>query len=68
MLIGAAIALILLPFGLVMVALLVASGAALAVGWLARRQIGGLTGDVLGAMQQAAEMTFLLAALARHSW
>lgn len=29
--------------------------AALAVGWLALRQIGGQTGDVLGAMQQVAE-------------
>lgn len=29
--------------------------AALAVGWLAMRQIGGQTGDVLGAMQQVAE-------------
>lgn len=67
-LIGAAIALALLPSGLAMVALLVASGAALGIGWLARRQIGGLTGDVLGAMQQAAEVAFLLAALARHSW
>lgn len=30
---------------------------ALAVGWLAMRQIGGQTGDVMGAMQQLAECT-----------
>ena len=32
-----------------------------AVGWLARRQIGGVTGDVLGAAQQAAECAALVA-------
>jgi len=29
------------------------------VGWLAHRQIGGLTGDVLGAAQQVAEILVL---------
>lgn len=37
-----------------------AIGAA-AIAWLARRHIGGQTGDVLGAAQQAAEIGFLLA-------
>jgi adenosylcobinamide-GDP ribazoletransferase len=41
-----------------------AAGALLAVGGLARRQIGGYTGDVLGAAQQLAEIGFLLGALA----
>ncbi|MBC8268130.1 MAG: adenosylcobinamide-GDP ribazoletransferase [Rhodospirillaceae bacterium] len=34
--------------------------AALAVGWLAKRQIGGLTGDVLGTTQQVTDVTALL--------
>lgn len=37
---------------------------AFAVGWLALRQIEGYTGDVLGAVQQAAEATVLIAASA----
>ncbi|HEX3415721.1 MAG TPA: adenosylcobinamide-GDP ribazoletransferase [Stellaceae bacterium] len=36
-----------------------------AMGELARRQIGGYTGDVLGAFQQVAEVVILLAASAR---
>ncbi len=35
--------------------------AAAFVAWLAKRRIGGQTGDVLGACQQAAEITMLLA-------
>lgn len=42
-------------------AALLAVGAAYGVAKLAERQIGGLTGDVLGAAQQAAEVTLLLA-------
>jgi adenosylcobinamide-GDP ribazoletransferase len=34
------------------------------VAWLAERQIGGFTGDVLGAQQQAAEIAVLAAAAA----
>jgi adenosylcobinamide-GDP ribazoletransferase len=37
---------------------------ATAIGWLARRQIGGQTGDVLGAIEQGAETAALLAAAA----
>mgnify|MGYP006104230029 CR=1 FL=1 len=44
-----------------LVALLFAAAAAFAVGLLARRQIGGHTGDVLGGTQQIAELVFLLA-------
>ena len=40
--------------------LAVAAIAALAVGWLAKRQIGGLTGDVLGTTQQVTEAAALL--------
>ncbi|MBX6323779.1 MAG: adenosylcobinamide-GDP ribazoletransferase, partial [Rhodospirillaceae bacterium] len=46
------------------VAALVAAGAALIVARAARRQIGGYTGDVLGAAQQAAEAAILLAVAA----
>jgi adenosylcobinamide-GDP ribazoletransferase len=64
--------------GLGLVAVLLAAGwwaglaaalAAVAVAWLgaqvARRQIGGYTGDVLGAVQQAVEAVILLAAASR---
>jgi adenosylcobinamide-GDP ribazoletransferase len=43
-------------------ALLAALGLGGAVIWLARRTLGGYTGDVLGAVQQAAEIGVLLAA------
>jgi len=46
-------------------ALAVAAAAVFAVAALARRQIGGYTGDVLGALQQIAETVLLLAAAAR---
>ena len=42
------------------IALLAAGAGALIIAWLARRQIGGQTGDVLGATQQIAELLFLL--------
>jgi adenosylcobinamide-GDP ribazoletransferase len=45
-------------------ALLAGAGAAFAVAWLARRQIGGQTGDVLGAVQQLAEIGALLGTVA----
>jgi adenosylcobinamide-GDP ribazoletransferase len=44
----------------VMAAFLVAALAAYGVSALARRQIGGQTGDVAGAAQQAAEIAMLL--------
>jgi adenosylcobinamide-GDP ribazoletransferase len=45
-------------------ALLAGAGAAFAVAWLARRQIGGHTGDVLGAVQQLTEIGVLLGTVA----
>jgi adenosylcobinamide-GDP ribazoletransferase len=33
----------------------------MAIGWLAERQIGGQTGDVLGAIEQSGEVAALLA-------
>ncbi|HEX6113175.1 MAG TPA: adenosylcobinamide-GDP ribazoletransferase [Geminicoccaceae bacterium] len=45
-------------------ALLAGAGAAFGVAWLAGRQIGGHSGDVLGAVQQLTEIGVLLGALA----
>jgi adenosylcobinamide-GDP ribazoletransferase len=45
-------------------AAVVAAIIAAAIGWLAQRQIGGQTGDVLGAIEQGAETAALLAAAA----
>ena len=57
-------ALVLLGIDRGLPALVAAAAAAAVVGWLARRQIGGQTGDVLGSAQQAAEVAFLLALVA----
>lgn len=58
---GTAIAALALPAGVGLAAAIAAGGAALAVGCLARRQIGGATGDVFGAAEQVAEVAALLA-------
>ena len=63
--IGAALGLAALGPGRGAVALCLAALVVFATAWLARRQIGGYTGDVLGALQQAAEIVILLAASAR---
>ncbi len=63
-LVAGLIALLVLDAVSAIAALLAAAGAALAMAVLARRQIGGLTGDVLGAMQQLAEIGFLLGVVA----
>jgi len=42
--------------------------AALWLGRLARRRIGGVSGDVLGAVQQTGEILTLLVAAAAGSW
>ena len=62
--IGVLLALAVLPAGVAAGGLIGAAGALLAVGGLARRQLGGYTGDVLGAAQQLSEIGFLLGALA----
>jgi adenosylcobinamide-GDP ribazoletransferase len=64
---GAALALVVLLFGLGLVltvaaAMMVAVAAALMAG-LSERQIGGQTGDVLGATEQVCEIVMLLVAL-----
>jgi len=45
-------------------AMVAAAAAAFGIGWLARRAIGGYTGDVLGAVAQAVEIAVLLVAAA----
>ena len=63
-LLGALIGFLLLgPWGGLM-ALMAGVAAAGFAAWLCHRQIGGYTGDVLGAQQQAAEIAVLVAAAA----
>ncbi len=61
---GAVIAVIVLGFVAGVAALVIGGGAMTLVAGLARRQIGGYTGDVLGAIEQAGEVVILLAAAA----
>lgn len=60
--IGLAVAVLGLGLGGALAAAIAAVLAALAIATLARRTLGGYTGDVLGAVQQAAEIAILLAA------
>jgi adenosylcobinamide-GDP ribazoletransferase len=60
---GIACSCVLLPHGAV--ALLAAALVGAGMVWLARRQIGGYTGDVLGATEQAVECAVLVAMLIR---
>src|SRR5271166_6200794 len=64
-LIGTAIALMALGPGRGAIALCLTGVIVFAMAELARRQIGGYTGDVLGAFQQIGEIVILLAASAR---
>ncbi len=54
------IALLLLPWIDALCAALAAAACAAAMAWLAQRQIGGLTGDVLGAVEQVCETAILV--------
>lgn len=57
------------PWTAVVVA--VAAGAAFVAGWIPIRRLGGITGDVLGAVQQAVEAAVLVAGsalVARGGW
>ncbi len=63
--IGLAASLVGLGFWRGLVAALVAVVVMASVAALARRQIGGYTGDVLGAIEQAGEIAMLLVAVAR---
>lgn len=64
MLLAAAVALACLPWPAAVAAVVVALAAVFALGGLARRRIGGFTGDVLGALQQLTEIAVLLLAVA----
>lgn len=61
---GAVAAIVLLPTGPALLAILAAGLACAAIAWLAQRQIGGQTGDVLGAGEQLAECLVLTALVA----
>ena len=63
--IAVALSLFVLPAGIGLAAVLTAIVAAVLIGALARKQIGGITGDVLGAAEQLAEAA-ALAALAAY--
>jgi adenosylcobinamide-GDP ribazoletransferase len=52
-----------LPLGRAIVALILLVAIVALMAWLATRQIGGQTGDVLGALEQVGEIAVLLAAL-----
>lgn len=59
------IAILALPLASALLAAITAGAAAAIMAWLAKRQIGGLTGDVLGAAEQVAETVILLLLAAR---
>jgi adenosylcobinamide-GDP ribazoletransferase len=61
-LIGAVVLIACLGFSKGLVAIVLLVGAFALLSWLSRRQIGGQTGDVLGALEQAGEVTVLLVA------
>ena len=52
-----------LPWGVGLIIIALALAALLFMAWLSRRQIGGVTGDVLGAIQQTSEIIILLGLL-----
>lgn len=64
LIIALVIAVIAIGFRAGLTAAIVTGIAAATIGWLALRQIGGQTGDVLGAIEQGAETAALLAAAA----
>jgi adenosylcobinamide-GDP ribazoletransferase len=59
--IGIAAAIVLLPAGQALTAVLVAAAAAAITAWALGRAFGGCTGDTLGAVQQLTELAFLFA-------
>ena len=64
--IAASIGFLLLPAAAVLLGLLLALVVLLGLAVLARRQLGGQTGDVLGAAQQLSEINFVLGVLLVH--
>ena len=66
-LVAAVIAFLALPAGTAMTAIIVTAAAATCFAVLAQRQIGGQTGDVLGAAEQVCEIVVLLTLAARFA-
>jgi len=64
--IGAVVLLLCLGLAATLAALLLLAAAGAAMAWLGVRQIGGQTGDVLGAFEQTGEIVILLIAAAGH--
>src|SRR4051794_20812045 len=64
-LVAAVIAFLALPAGVAMTAIIVTAASAMCFAILAQRQIGGQTGDVLGAAEQVCEVAVLLTLAAR---
>jgi adenosylcobinamide-GDP ribazoletransferase len=63
-LIGMVVLVLCLGFGGALVALLLVAAAIFFLAWLCMSQIGGQTGDVLGAVEQVSEILILLVAAA----
>jgi len=66
-LVAVVVALLALPVGTALVAILVTAGSAACFAMIAQRQIGGQTGDVLGAAEQVCEIAVLVLLAARLS-
>jgi len=64
LLIGLAVVWVCLGFGATLVALILIALALVLMAWLSTSQVGGQTGDVLGAVEQAGEILILLVAAA----
>jgi adenosylcobinamide-GDP ribazoletransferase len=62
--IGLAVAIVTIGFGKALVALLLLLAAMAFMRWLCRQQVGGQTGDVVGALEQIGEVIVLLVAAA----
>jgi adenosylcobinamide-GDP ribazoletransferase len=65
--VAAVIAFLALPAGMAMTAIIVTAAAATGFAIVAQRQIGGQTGDVLGAAEQVCEVAVLLTLAARFA-
>jgi adenosylcobinamide-GDP ribazoletransferase len=63
-LLGFVLALLFLGPSAGLIAVIAGATAAALVGWIAKKRLGGVTGDVLGAAQQATEATMMLAVVA----
>lgn len=62
---GSVVAMLCMPLSIALLSIVLAGAGAAAVAWLARWQIGGVTGDVFGAAEQVVEIAVLLLAAAR---